>query len=212
MAKINSENTLSQNEDNSPKKMDPKMKSRIKTGAFLLAFLIFFIANNTGNSAEEGPYPRYNKTNGNTLFTAPDFISKSVQGNNLRLSEYKGKVVILSFFSYRKPYAANRSKILESLKEEFGSEKLKVIGVSYDMNSSPANLISFLNENNVSYPVVQIDNEIFRYYRPIDPYGRLIDPMTLIVDQNGKIFTKYALSPVKKETYLKDLSMLIKNN
>ncbi|MFA4922866.1 MAG: hypothetical protein WC557_01590 [Ignavibacteriaceae bacterium] len=44
--------------------LDPKIKSRIETIAFLLVLLFFFILNNTRKEPERGPYPPFYSKSG----------------------------------------------------------------------------------------------------------------------------------------------------
>jgi peroxiredoxin len=187
---------------------NPKIRGRIKTGIFFLVFLIFFIVNNTGNSTAEGPYPPHYK--GKNQFTAPEFTVNTIDDKTISLSQFRGKVVILDFFSYRSHYVTSSVPTLVSLKEEFTSDKLEIIGISIDQNTSPANIKTYMDNYKLNYPVSIIDNDIARKYSMT--YGgsrNIVNPATIIIDQSGNIYAKY-VGQLKKETYFYELTNLIK--
>jgi len=64
--------------------------------------------------------------------TAPDFALPASSGSNVRLSEYRGQVVVLSFWSSRCSVCAAQLADLRQLQRTYGSAGLVTLAVSID--------------------------------------------------------------------------------
>src|ERR1700690_1227921 len=64
--------------------------------------------------------------------TAPDFALPAVVGSNVRLSEYRGQAVIISFWSSRCGVCARQLALLDRLYNTYRSAGLVVLAVSVD--------------------------------------------------------------------------------
>jgi thiol-disulfide isomerase/thioredoxin len=74
---------------------------------------------------------------------APDFTLQSIDGKTLRLSDFRGKAVLLNFWAtYCAPCRIEMPWLVE-LQNRYGAEGLQVVGVAmddaspYDTESSP---------------------------------------------------------------------------
>lgn len=110
---------------------------------------------------------------------APDFVLKDLQGKDLKLADYKGKVLVLNFWAtwcppcraeipdFVEAYTANKDKGLE------------ILGLSVDR--MPADkLLPFVNKAKINYPVALADTKIVQDYGPGDYI-----PATIIIDKKG---------------------------
>jgi len=184
------------------KGLDPKMKSWIYTGAFLLAALIFFIVNNIEDVAEQGPYPpNYTPTNTSSLQPAPMFSLSAVNGSILNLADYKGKVVVLDFWATWCPPCRKGIPDLIEIKKQYG-DNFEIVGVSVDTETKP-DVPGFIKEYGINYPIVYGNMGVYNEYGGI----RSI-PTAFIINQDGKIFKKY-VGLVPKETLVKDINSLL---
>lgn len=135
------------------------------------------------------------------------FSVKDQYGKEHNLSEYQGKVVLLNFWTTWCTYCKQEMPDLQSLYEEFGKNEGEVIilGVANPSTSNNRNaqdvskeeIIKFLEENSISYPVLMDETgEIFEKYR-ISAY-----PTTAVLDKRGEMF-KYAMG-IKRKEKIKD--------
>ncbi|NLU70260.1 TlpA disulfide reductase family protein [Streptomyces sp. HNM0574] len=117
---------------------------------------------------------------------APDISGKSVEGKNLKLSDYKGKVVVLNVWgSWCAPCRAEAPNLAKVAKETEDKD-VQFIGIN-TRDLDKANARAFERNYGVDYP---------SFY---DPSGKLIlkfpdnslspqaIPSTLILDRDGKI-------------------------
>lgn len=111
---------------------------------------------------------------------APDFELSDTMGRSYRLSDFRGKVVVLNFWATWCNECIKEIPSLNSFAEK-NREKVLVLGLSSDRN--PENVRAFLAKNPVRYPVL-IDSagDVF-----VTKYTVIALPATIIVDSNGLI-------------------------
>lgn len=182
-----------------------KQRSWVYSGTFLAVIILLFVFNNWPGEPEEGPYPPdYINASQNSGKTAPDFALKSTDGKFIKLSDYKGKVVILDFWATWCPPCKKGIPDLIELKKEYGKKGLEVIGISVDDQKSIEQVPSFAKNMNINYPVVYADSKVTENYGGIASI-----PTSVIIDKNGNIVVQYnQLYP--KETYVAELNKLLK--
>lgn len=69
---------------------------------------------------------------------APDFVLKSTAGENLRLSEYRGEVVLLAFFAAWCGDCRAQASALSELHARYADAGLELLGVSLDQSMRQA--------------------------------------------------------------------------
>lgn len=182
-----------------------KQRSWVYTGTFIAVILMFFYFNNMNGEPEEGPYPPdYAAVNLMTNKTAPDFALKSVDGKTVKLSDYKGKVVILDFWATWCPPCRKGIPDLIELKNEFGKKGVEIIGISVDSKNTIAEVPSFVKDKKINYPVVYADKKVVSDYGGIESI-----PTSFIVDKSGKIVNKM-IGLYPKDTYVDEINKLLK--
>ena len=118
--------------------------------------------------------------------TAPDFELKDVNGKAVRLSDYKGKVVLVDFWAtWCGPCKIEIPWFVE-FERKHKDQGFAVIGISMDEDGW-STVKPFVTQLGVNYRVV-IGND-----RTADSYGGIEGlPTTFLIDRDGKIASVHA--------------------
>lgn len=111
---------------------------------------------------------------------APDFTLKSRDGNNVRLSDLRGQVVLLNFWASWCGPCRQEMPILDDIHNKYKSLGFSVLGVNLDAKSKKA--ITYLKDTPVSFPVLYDPKGITS-----ELYGVSAMPSTVIIDKNGNV-------------------------
>ena len=134
--------------------------------------------------------------------TAPDFTLYTLDGEEVSLSDYLGKVIILDFWATWCAPCRKGIPDLVSIQNEF-KDDLVVIGISLDQPTTQDELIPFIESYGINYPVVLGNLEVS------DAYGNIqAIPTSFIIDQEGNIINKY-IGLVPKATLIEEISSLL---
>lgn len=116
--------------------------------------------------------------------TAPDFTLQDMAGRTVKLSDYKGKVVLLEFWATWCPPCRASVPGLEKLHEAYKDRGLAVLAVSMDEGGWDV-VKSFMKEQGITYSVLQGNEDVAVKYEV-----RSI-PMLLILNKEGRIARRY---------------------
>jgi peroxiredoxin len=111
---------------------------------------------------------------------APDFVLKTLAGTNLRLSEFRGQVVLVNFWARWAGDSRQEMPALNRINTTYERAGLVVLGVSIDEDLSRAR--DFAAAMKVSYPIMfDTGSDIGKDY--------LLEkmPMTILVDRSGVV-------------------------
>jgi peroxiredoxin len=112
---------------------------------------------------------------------APDFQLKSLDGKQVRLSDFRGKAVLLNFWATWCAPCKIEMPWFVDLQKQYASQGLQVIGVAMD-DSGEETIAKFAKEMGVNYPVL-IGKESVG-----DAYGGVeFLPTTFFIDRQGKV-------------------------
>lgn len=142
-----------------------------------------------------------NKTDNTSSDLAPDFVLTDTQGNQVKLSDYRGKVVILDFWATWCPPCRKGIPDLIDLKKIY-KDRLAIIGISLDTDSKN-DVVPFMKEYGINYKVVYGDNDVVQKYGNIQAI-----PTSFIIDKKGNIVTSF-VGLQRIETYKSYLNNLI---
>jgi peroxiredoxin len=135
--------------------------------------------------------------------TAPEFVLTSLDGQQVRLSQYRGKVVILDFWATWCPPCKLELPHFIELYKEFRQDGLEIIGVSLD-RIGQQEVSAFVKEWKIPYTVVMGNGAVVKSYGGIRGI-----PTTFVIGKDGKIYRKY-VGYRKKEVFEKDVLKLLK--
>ena len=111
---------------------------------------------------------------------APEFTATDIGGKPVVLSAFKGRTVLLDFFTTWCPPCRADAPALDKLYRKYGSQDLMIVGVS--VSEERAVVESFLKEHPHSFPVVlTTENEMPR------PYEVGAFPTYIIIDRDGTV-------------------------
>ena len=117
--------------------------------------------------------------------SAPDFVLPTLEGKNLRLADFSGKVIILDFWATYCPPCRREIPEFIELYNKYMDKGLVIIGVSLDRGNIEG-LKTFCQNEGVNYPIAIGNDEVTASYGGI----RYI-PTTFIIDKNGNIVKKF---------------------
>ncbi len=134
---------------------------------------------------------------------APDFALRASAAGNVRLSEHRGEVVVVSFWSSRCTPCRAQLDTLNRSYQTYRSAGLTVYGVGVD--DDPRLSLEFARSTGVSFPMLLDPAKgVARDYQ-VDNL-----PMTVLIDRNGVI--RHVLrdfSAANTALYLQELRALL---
>jgi peroxiredoxin len=111
---------------------------------------------------------------------APDFALKGLDGRNLRMSEFRGQVVLVNFWARWAGDSRQEMPALDRINTTYNRAGLVVLGVSVDEDLKRAR--EFADSMHVSYPILfDTGSDIGRDYF----LERM--PVTVLVDRAGVV-------------------------
>lgn len=135
--------------------------------------------------------------------SAPDFALHGLSGGNVRLSEHRGEVVVLSFWGSRCTPCRTQLVALNRSLGTYRSAGLQVYGVNVDDDQQRA--VEFAGGERVGFALL-LD--------PAKSVSRLYEvdnlPMTVLIDRNGIIrYVHRDYSDKGEQLYLQQLRALL---
>ena len=157
----------------------------MKITIYFVVTLSVFLAFNSTNLWAAGPTESRNhsltKVAGNPA--APDFNLEDQNGNFIRLSDYKGQVVIVNFWATWCPPCLKEIPDFIALQKAYGNQDFQIIGIALDDEEA---VLKYANETGLNYPTMVVETEgIALAKRYGNDIGAL--PYTAIINSNGEI-------------------------
>jgi peroxiredoxin len=114
-------------------------------------------------------------------FEAPDFTLKNIEGKEVKLSDYQGKIVFINFWATWCGPCRHEVPAFVELQEEYGKDNLVILGISVDRGDLSV-VPKFAEEYNINYEILYSSPEVEATYGPISSI-----PTTYVVDRDGFI-------------------------
>ena len=122
---------------------------------------------------------------------APDFSVKDLDGKEVHLKDFSGKVVLLDFWATHCGPCIRDFPKLKALYESFSRDDLAIVGISIDRNLEY--LAQFIEAKQI--PWTQIPDGPTRGNTLVDLYNVNYIPGYFIIDRGGILVEKKVLSP-----------------
>ena len=111
---------------------------------------------------------------------APDFVLKSASGKNIRLSELKGRIIMLNFWATWCGPCTEEIPYLNKIHDSLNPYDFELLGINLDVDQSKA--IHLANKLNVNFPILfDVEKDVSKSFS-IDAM-----PTTIIIDRSGDI-------------------------
>jgi len=169
-------------------------RSRAVPGAALCVAALTVACASAANS--EPPYALIGQS-------APDFALHAVAAGNVRLSEHRGQVVVLSFWGSHCGTCRTQLTALDRSFTTYRSAGLAVYGV--DVDDDPAGALDFAHSASLSFALLLDPAKAVARSYQVDNL-----PMTVLIDRNGTV--RYVLREFNRANdalYLQQLHLLL---
>ncbi len=135
---------------------------------------------------------------------APDFALKSSSGANLRLSEYRGDVVMINFWATWCGPCRQEMPLLDELYARYQRVGFNLLGVNIDDDSRRA--MKMIDELGVSFPVLfDSRKEVSKLYE-VEAM-----PVTVLIDREGNVrHVHHGYKPGYEQKYLDQIRSLLR--
>ena len=113
--------------------------------------------------------------------TAPAFELKNAEGQSVKLSDYKGKIVLIDFWATWCLPCKAAIPWMNELASKYKAEGLEVLGISMDDQGWEV-VRPFIQEMGVKYPIVMGNKQVGDLYGEIDTL-----PVAFFIDRDQKV-------------------------
>lgn len=137
--------------------------------------------------------------------TAPQFVLKDINGRTVRLSDYKGKVVLINFWATWCPPCRAEMPDLVSLQREYGKEGLQIIGITYPPEKLDR-VRRFARNLKVNYPIILGTRQLKARFSSEDTL-----PVTVVINRDGNVSEIISGILLREEFDEKIKPLLMKN-
>jgi cytochrome c biogenesis protein CcmG/thiol:disulfide interchange protein DsbE len=132
-----------------------------------------------------------------------DFTLKDINGADVRLADYKGKVVLLNFWAtWCGPCKVEIPEFVE-LYAEYKDRGFEILGVLANDTPAPDQLRTFMGEYKMSYPVLFSSEELESAFGSVWAL-----PTSFLIGRDGAVCAKQT-GPVTKDDVERSLKSLL---
>ena len=134
---------------------------------------------------------------------APDFTLKAANGENIKLSEFRGDVVMINFWASWCAPCRQEMPLLDKLYAKYSPMGFTLLGVNVE--EDPAQARRLLEEIPVRFPILfDTRNEVSRLYQ-VEAM-----PSTVLVDRDGRLrFLHKGYLPGYEKKYEAEVKALV---
>ena len=167
------------------------LRTTVLRTTLLGAILVIFTVSTLAASSLEGQ-------------VAPDFVLRSATGENLRLSEYRGDVVLINFWATWCGPCRQEMPLLDDLYGRYQRVGFNLLGINIDEDSRRA--MQMVQELGVNFPVLFDENkEVSKLYK-VEAM-----PVTVLLDREGTVrYVHHGYKPGYEQNYLNEIRSLLR--
>ena len=134
---------------------------------------------------------------------APDFTLKDINGATVRLSDYRGKVVLLDFWATWCGPCKIEIPWFMQFEQEYKDKGFAVLGVSMDEDGWNA-VKPFVQERKVNYRIMLGNDDVGSLYGGLESL-----PTTLLIDRSGRIAKMHIGLETGKDGFQNEITDLL---
>lgn len=116
---------------------------------------------------------------------APDFQLTSIDGKSVKLSDLRGKAVVLNFWATWCAPCKIEIPWFVDLQKQYGPQGLQIVGVNMDDNPTMEAIGKFAREQNIDYTVLLGTDKVADEYGGVEAL-----PTTFYIGRDGKIVSR----------------------
>jgi len=116
---------------------------------------------------------------------APAFTLQDLNGKNVSLADFQGKVVVLDFWATWCPPCVKEIPHFIELYEQYKDKGLAMVGISLDREGVGV-VKAFVQKYQIKYPIMMTDGKVDKAFGGITSI-----PTTFLIDSAGNISKKY---------------------
>ena len=133
---------------------------------------------------------------------APDFTLKDADGKAVKLSDYKGKVVLLNFWATWCGPCKIEIPWFMDFEQTYKDKNFAVLGVSLDEDGWDA-VKPYIQQKKINYRVMIGTEQVAQLYGEVDSL-----PTTFMIDREGRVAAVH-IGLVSKSDYIHDITDLL---
>ena len=135
---------------------------------------------------------------------APDFTLKSRGGENIKLSELRGQVVLINFWASWCGPCRQEMPLLDQMYQQYSPLGFTLLGVNVEQDTTDAERM--LEDTPVTFPILfDAENEVSKLY------DVTAMPSTVLVDRDGNVrYVHQGYKPGYENEYLTQIRALVR--
>ncbi|MEM7611422.1 MAG: TlpA disulfide reductase family protein [Pseudomonadota bacterium] len=135
---------------------------------------------------------------------APDFALKNSAGENVRLTDLRGDVVMINFWATWCGPCREEMPLLDELHSRYNRVGFSLLGVNID--DDPKRAEKMITDLGVTFPVVFDDTK-----EVSETYDVSAMPVTILLDREGVVrYVHYGYKPGYEDKYLEQIRELLR--
>ena len=164
--------------------------------ALATAVAVVLVAPHSAGQNRSGLVPAHERE------PAPNFLLEDSNGAAVRLSDFRGRVVLLDFWATWCTGCKLEMPWFEAYQARYAAQGLRSIGIAMD-DEGWAAVKPFLAKHPIRYPIVAANADVAAKYKVTNL------PVTVLVDRMGRIADSH-LGVVDKEAYKTKIQQLLR--
>ena len=118
----------------------------------------------------------------------PDFKLVDTSGKERQLSQYRGKIVTLHFWSATCPFVMRYEERLQEITDDYSGRGVVILGIDSNVDETPEQIKKVAEKRKVNCPIL-IDTSS----RVANQFGAITTPHVFIIDKEGKLIYEGAV-------------------